>query len=119
MAETHVGMHLVALLIAFWWTKNWLMEPIIAKWRFTVAALAGTILWIWLAFASTRVVAASGGVQLVYGSTALAYVCGFMALVSVVGLILGLLLWTEEEAEQAARNAPVEALSGIRPGEGR
>lgn len=103
MAEPHVIAHFaVPLALTIWWTKSWLMDPITQRWRFAVSALAGTLMWIYLAYTATRAAEASGGVQIVYGSTALAYVCAFMAMTSFVGIILGLLLWTEEEGLTAA-----------------
>lgn len=97
MAEPHLIAHFAIPFAVFsWWTKSWLMDPITQRWRFAVSALTGTIGWIYLAYTATRAVEGSAGVQIVYGSTALAYVCAFMALVSLVGIILGLFLWTEE-----------------------
>lgn len=97
MAETHIIAHFaVPFIAAVWWTKSWLMDPIQSRWRFAISALVGTIVWVYLAYAATRGVEGSAGIQIVYGSTALAYVCGLMALVSFIGIVLGLLLWTEE-----------------------
>lgn len=106
MAETHILQSVIPLAMAIWWTKAWLMEPIVARWRFAVATLAGTILWVYIAFSSTRVVDPSSGVGIVFQSYALAYFAAFMAVVSVVGLVLGMFLWTEEEAEQTAQTLP-------------
>lgn len=106
MAETHLWMVVVPFAMAMWWTESWLMNPIVARWRFAVAAFAGTILWVYLAYASTRAVEASSGVVVAYGSVALSWFSVFMALVSIVGLILGLFLWVEEEGEHAARTLP-------------
>lgn len=106
MTDTHVLMLVVPFATNVWWTKSWLMDPIDSRWRFAVSAFAGTIGWIYLAFASTRVVEASNGQPIVYGSTSLAYVCAFMALVSVVGIILGLLLWTEEAGSEVTQSLP-------------
>lgn len=107
MAETHVIAHFAVPFIAtVWWTKSWLMDPIASRWRFAVSALAGTLMWVFLAYAATRTVEASGGVQLVYGSIALAYVCGFMALVSFIGMLFGLFVWTEEAGQEAVETLP-------------
>lgn len=106
MAETHILQNIVPLAIALWWTKSWLMDPIIAKWRFAVSSLAGAILWVFVAYTSTRAVDPSGGEEIIFQSMGLAYFAVFMALVSVVGMLLGLLLWTEEEAERTAQSLP-------------
>lgn len=101
MATTHVIAHFaVPFALVMWWTKGWLMEPIRSRWRFAVSALTSTIAWIYLAYTATRGVEASGGTEIVYGSMALAYFCAFMGLVSFIGIVLGLLLWTEETAEE-------------------
>lgn len=99
MAETHLLMFVIPFATNVWWTKSWLMDPVTQRWRFAVSALAGAIAWVYLAYTATRVVDASGGVQIVYGSQALAVFCAFMAFVSVIGIILGLLMWTEEAGE--------------------
>lgn len=97
----------VAPLVAnIWWTKHWLMRPLPSRWRHAIAALASTILWIYCGYASTRVIAPSGGVEHVFASNGLAYFCVFMAMVSVIGGFLGLLLWTEEEGERVAQKLP-------------
>lgn len=112
MAETHILMLVAGLLGAIWWTKSWLMDPIQARWRFAVASLAGIPLWIFVAFSATRVVDTTSGVTTVYGSMALAYVAAFMAFVSVIGMVLGLFLWAEEEAQDASDELP----GAVRPG---
>lgn len=106
MAETHLLMNVAALVGALWWTQRWLMQPMVARWRFAISALAGTILWVFVAYSSTRVVDPSGGVGHVFESFALAWFAAFMAFVSVIGLIMGLFLWTEEEAERTAETLP-------------
>lgn len=113
MAEVHLWMLLVPFATAMWWTQKWLMEPIIARWRFAASALGGSILWVFVAYASTRVVSTSGGVEILHDSLALAYFAAFMALVSVLGGILGLFLWTEEEAEETARMLPNSVRTGF------
>lgn len=115
MAEPHVIAHFaVPFALAIWWTKSWLMDPIAQRWRFVGAAFAGSVWWVYLAYTATRAVESSGGVQIVYGSTALAYICVFMALTSFVGLILGVLLWSEEEGIAASEQLR-EAVGDMRP----
>lgn len=106
MPETHLYMMIASFLSAMWWTKSWLMDPIIARWRFGVSAFSGSLLWIVVAYTSTRAVESSAGVQIIYASDALSWFSVFMALVSVAGLILGLYLWVEEEAKETAEQLP-------------
>jgi len=107
MAETHLLMFVIPFATTVWWTKSWLMDPIASRWRFAVSALAGTLAWVYLAYSATRVVEASAGVQIVYGSQALSVFCAFMAFVSVIGTLLGLLLWTEEAGEEMTEGTRV------------
>lgn len=113
MAETHLFQHLAAFVLALWWTKQWLISRPVSRWRFAVSALAGAILWVYVAFTATSSVSASGGVVIEYQSMPLAYFAAFMAFVSVVGIILGLLLWTEEEGEEASQNLPQNVRSQL------
>lgn len=106
MAETHLLMNVAALLAATWWTKSWLMDPIVSRWRFVVASLVSVPLWVFVAYSSTRVVDPSSGVGHIFGSMALAYVAAIMALVSIVGCVLGLYLWTEEEIQESEATLP-------------
>lgn len=106
MAETHILQNVIPLALALWWTKNWLMDTIVARWRFAVSAIAGGILWIYVAYSSTRAVDASSGVEIVFESFALAYFSVFMAILSVVGMLLGLTLWAEEEGERTTQTLP-------------
>lgn len=117
MAETHVLQHVIAFALALWWTKSWLMDQIIARWRFTIAGLGGSILWIYVAYTATRVFDASGGTEIIYSSIALSYFSAFMAFVSVVGTILGLFLWIEEEGREAAGELPDAVETDWGPGD--
>lgn len=112
MAETHLLMNVGVLLTATWWTKSWLMDPIQSRWRFIVASLTSIPMWIFVAYSSTHVVDPSNGVGHAFGSMALAYLAVIMAVVSVAGLIIGVLLWAEEEAQETAQTLP----GAVRPG---
>lgn len=112
MAEVHIWMLIAPFIAAIWWTNQWLTGRVLARWRHAVSALVSAIFWIYCAYASTRVVDASGGVEIIYGSLALSYVSAFMAIVSVAGALLGLALWTEEEAERTARELPESVQTG-------
>lgn len=99
-------MHVAAFLGALWWTKGWLMDATRQRWRFILSTLSSVPLWIVVAYTATRVVEGSSGVGIVYGSTAIAYFGAMMAFVSVIGFVLGLYLWAEEEAQEAAGELP-------------
>jgi len=106
MAGTHVLQHVAGFVIAMWWTKHWLMDNIVARWRFAVSALSGAILWFFVYYTATNEIDTSGGVTISFGSTALAYFGAFMAFASVIGMILGLLLWAQEEGQLTADQLP-------------
>lgn len=114
MAETHLLMHVAAFLAATWWTKSWLMDAITQRWRYIIATLAGVPMWVVVAYSSTRVIEPSSGVGHVFGSMALAYFAAMMAFVSAIGLIAGLYLWAEDEAQDAASEVP----GMVQPGRG-
>ena len=101
MAETHILQHAIAFALAVWWTKGWLMNRLVSRWRFALSGFAGALLWLYVAFTATRVFEYSGGQEVVYSSLALAYLAGFMVFLSLVGTVLGLFLWTEEEGQRA------------------
>jgi hypothetical protein len=113
VADPHLWMWVAAFVGALWWTKNWLMDTMASRWRFILATLAGIPLWVVVAFLSTRVVSGSSGVGIVYASTALSYVAAIMAFVTAVGFVLGLYLWAEEEAQEAADAVPDGASPGF------
>lgn len=106
MADPHLWMLVVPFAANIWWTKHWLLSPVFSRWRFAVAGLVGAILWIYCAYISTRVIVPEGGTDHVFGSIGLAYFSAFMAFISVVGVLLGLLLWTEEEGQRVAAGLP-------------
>jgi len=113
MAETHLLQHLAAFVLAMWWTKQWLITRPVSRWRFAVSALAGAILWIYVAFTATGSQGYTDGSLETFTSMPLAYFSTFMAFVSVVGIVLGLLLWTEEETEKASQNLPAAVRSNL------
>lgn len=112
-SRPHLYQHLIAFIGAMWWTKKWLITRPVSRWRFAVSALAGSILWIYVAFTATQSFNSSSGEVIAYQSMPLAYFSTFMAFVSVIGIILGLLLWTEEETEQASENIPAQVRSRL------
>jgi len=106
MAEIHLLQHVAAFVLALWWTKQWLITRPVSRWRFVVAAFAGAILWVFVAFTGTSVWVADGGTTVEFGTIALAWFAAFMAFVSLIGMVVGLLLWTEEEIEDASAELP-------------
>jgi len=117
MAETHLLQHLAMLLGMLWWTKQWLISRPVSRWRFAVAALSGAIGWIYVAFTATQSIDTSSGVTVAFQSMPLAYFATFMSFVSVVGIFLGLALWTEEEVDESSQNLPQSAKSALRGGD--
>jgi ABC-type transport system involved in multi-copper enzyme maturation permease subunit len=113
MAETHLLQHIVAFVGALWWTKQWLISRPVSRWRFAVSALAGSILWVYVAYTATGTYESSSGVVVLFQSLPLAYFSAFMAFVSVIGIVLGLLLWTEEEVDRASEDLPASAQSRL------
>lgn len=106
MADTHVLQFVTMLALTMWWTKSWLIDRVASRWRHLVGALASTIAWIYIAYTATRVMDTSAGVTIVFGSGALGTFAVFMSFVSVIGIILGLLFWTEETAREVSEDAP-------------
>jgi len=117
MADTALLQATVAFAGALWWTKHWLVNRPPARWRFAVSALSGALLWVLVAFVSTNAQAASSGVVVAFESMPIAYFSAFMAVLSVVGTVLGLLLWTEEEVKETGRNVPQNLRSNISDGD--
>lgn len=113
MAETHLLQHLASFVLAMWWTKGWLMSKLVAKWRFAVSGLVGSVLWIYVAYTATKSVDTSSGVVVEFQSMPLAYFAAFMAFVSVIGILLGFVTWAEEEGKEASENVPQSVKSGI------
>lgn len=113
MAETHVLQHVAAFAVALWWTGQWLFTRPTSRWRFAISAVAGGILWIYVAFTAVGSIEASGGVTIEFVSVPLAYFSTFMAFLSVVGMLLGLFLWTEEQIKAASEDLPEAVRSGL------
>jgi hypothetical protein len=106
MAETHLWQFTAMLVLTMWWTKSWLINRVASRWRHLTGALVSTIAWAYISFTATRVADPSGGVTIVFGSEALATFAAFMAFVSVIGIFLGLLFWTEETGREISEDVP-------------
>ena len=108
MAEVHLIQWTVAFGGALWLTARWLLTRPGQRWRHIVAGLACTILWLPVAYTADNVHVADGGTTVAFGSQAFAAVSTFMVVVSLVGIVVGLLLWVEREAEDAHEALPAE-----------
>lgn len=113
MPDPHLWMFVAPFLAAIWWTRQWLLTRLVSRWRFVIGGLLGTLLWVYCAYASTRVLVADGGTTVTFGSTSLAYFCVVMAIVSFVGIPIGLLEWTEEEGEEVREEVPNSRIPGV------
>lgn len=113
MPEPHLFQNIAVLAFAWWWTSKWLVTRPATRWRFAAAGLVSVPAWVLAAFLSLGSVSASSGVQILYASPALAWFCGFMAFASVVGTIIGIALWTEEEVERTGDRMPESVRSGL------
>lgn len=102
MATIHVLQWFALFIVAAWFSKATLMDRGGGiRWRQFVSALVSAILWLPLAFASTRVADGATGVVTTYGSEALGWIAMLMVLVMVLTAILSLVLWSQEEAEES------------------
>lgn len=108
MVEVHLFQWVAAFAAATWLTARWLLTRPQSRWRHIVAGLISTLLWIPVAYTSGNVYVADGGSTVAFGSQALGTFATFMAVVCVAGLLVGLLLWTEEEAQEMSDALPAE-----------
>lgn len=91
-------------IAAVWWSKHALMNRGGGvRWRQVLSSITGAILWIPVAYLSTNVADGSTGGVTLYGSEALGYIGVFMSIVMILTFILSLVLWSEEEAEEAGQ----------------
>ena len=114
MTTVHVLQWVAAFGVAAAVTGGWLLVRPRARWRHLVLGLVSTILWIPVAFTAGNVGVASEGEVVTFGSEALGSVAIFMIVVSLGALLVGLVLWVEEAADEASSELP----SDMRPGRG-
>lgn len=113
MPEVHLFQWVVAFGGALWLTARWLLERPRSRWRHIVGGLAATLLWLPVAYTAGNVyVATDGGSTVAFGSQALAGVATFMVVVCLGGLLVGLLLWVEEAADDVSEELPAEMRRG-------
>jgi len=108
MAGIHLFQWSIAFGAALWMTNRFLFTAPTQRWRHIVSGIVTTILWIPVAYTAGNVSVASSGVVTNFGSDALGAFGVFMVAVNIIGLVLGLMLWTEGETEDAHRSLPDE-----------
>lgn len=107
MAEVHLFQWVVAFAAALWLTVRWLLTRPQSRWRHIISGIVSTLLWIPVAYTAGNVhVATDAGETVAFGSEALGTFAIFMAVVCIAGLLLGLVLWTEEEAQDMSEALP-------------
>ena len=117
MTEVHLIQWTAAFIVASWLTARWLLSRPGQRWRHIAAGLVSTILWIPVAYTAGNVAVADGGSTVVFGSGSLGYVGIFMIVVNILGIVVGLVLWVEQEADEAHESLPPEMRHGPRRGE--
>jgi hypothetical protein len=108
MADVHLFQWVVAFAAAFWLTARWLLSRPRSRWRHLIGGLTATILWLPVAYTASNVHVADGGSKVAFGSEALASFATFMVVVCLAGLLVGLVLWTEEAVDDAHDSLPSE-----------
>jgi len=117
MAGIHLFQWIVAFAAALWLTSRWMFTAPTQRWRHIVMAIVSTVLWIPVAYTAGNVaVATDSGSVVTFGSDALGAFATLMAVVNIVGLLLGLMLWAEEEVDETHRSLPEKMQH--RPGRG-
>lgn len=101
MVDVHLFQWVAAFAAAFWLTARWLLERPRSRWRHILGGLVSTLIWIPVAYTAGNVAVNSGGVTMRFGSDALGTFAAFMAVLCIVGLLVGLMLWAEEAADDA------------------
>lgn len=106
MADVHLFQWVVAFAAALWLTVRWLLTRPQSRWRHIISGIISTLLWIPVAYTSGNVYVADGGSKIAFGAEALGTFAIFMVAVSIAGLLVGLVLWTEEETEDMSDALP-------------
>lgn len=106
MAEVHLIQWTAAFLAATWLTSRWILSRPGQRWRHIVAGLVSTLLWIPVAYTASNVAVADSGTTVAFGSEALGAFSIFMVVVNIAGLLVGLVLWVEDEADEASESLP-------------
>lgn len=106
MATIHLFQWVAAFIAALGLTGTWLLTRPRSRWRHLITGIVTTVLWIPVAYTAGNVGVASNGEVVTFGSEALAGVATFFVVVNIAGLLLGLLLWVEEEVDEAHDDLP-------------
>lgn len=106
MTTVHVTQWAVAFLAAFALTGAWLLRRPASRWRHIFTGIVSTVLWIPVAYTAGNVGVADGGTVVTFGSQALGSVGIFMVVVNIVALLIGLVLWVEENVDEASNELP-------------
>lgn len=108
MAEIHLIQWTAAFAAGMYLTSKWLLDRPRSRWRHFVVSIVATLLWIAVAYTAGNVGVASEGEVVAFGSAALSTFSIFMVVVNIAGLLLGLMLWAEEEVEETHESLPEE-----------
>lgn len=114
MPDVHLIQWAIVFAAAVYITCKWLLDRPASRWRHIAATVVGALLWIPVAYTAGNVGVADGGEVVAFGSEAIAGVAVFMIVVNVAGLLLGLMLWAEEEVDEASSALPSEMRRGPR-----
>ncbi len=114
MPDIHLVQWTAAFVLAMGLSSVWLLRRPQSRWRHIVVGLISTLLWIPVAYTAGNVGVVSEGQVIAMGSDALAIFAVFMAFVDLAGLLLGLLLWAEEDVEETSQQLPQNVRVGDR-----
>lgn len=115
MVQVHALQWSIVFAGALWFTARWLLQRPASRWRHIFGGLLAVVLWLPVAYTAGNVGVADGaGGTATFGSQALGTVAIFAAVVSVVALLVGLVLWVEEAADEASAELPNSMRSGRR-----
>lgn len=106
MPDIHLIQWTAAFVAALYLTSKWLLDRPPSLWRHLLASTASVVCWILVAYTAGNVAVESQGEVLTFGSDALGTFATFMVVVNVAGLLVGLVLWAEEEAEKTEESLP-------------
>lgn len=116
--EIHVTQWVVSFAVAAAFTGAWLLRRPPSRWRHITVGIVATLLWVPVAYLSNNVyVLSEAGNKVAFGSEALVGVGTVMVVVNILGIILGLLLWVEETADEAHDALPEELQHRTRGGD--
>lgn len=113
MAQIHALQWSIVFAGALWFTTRWLLERPASRWRHILGGLLAVLLWLPLGYTAGNVGVADGaGGTATFGSDALGTVAIFAAVLSIGALLVGLVLWVEEAADDASDELPGSMRTG-------